>query len=137
MQLPQRATAVVSPMIWFREVKNSVRVAIRAAETIANAERRKNCPPKSVLRYKSISMTTVPERVTTMNVRKPAECRLLDLSQPMSEERSTETQILKITENSLRLADQEPSNVAIGSVIIIFSINNHELHELHELKFKK
>ena len=85
-------------MIWFRELKKSVRVAIRAAETIARAESRKNCPPKMLFKYKSMSMTTVPESVTTMNVRNPAEWRLLERSQPMSAESSTESTMRKKVE---------------------------------------
>ena len=73
MQLPQSETAVVSPIIWVLEVKNKVLVAILADETIESADSKKKCPPKMLFRYKSINITTVPDKVTIIKVLNPAE----------------------------------------------------------------
>lgn len=72
-----------------------------------------------LLRYKSISMTTVPESVIIMKVRKPAECLFEERSQPIIEDNSTAMTILKKTEYAFKDVAQWPSSVAIGSVFIV------------------
>ena len=63
-------------------------------------------------------MTTVPDRVTTINVRKPAEWRLLERSQPMTADKSTERKIRKKIVPRESCVDQLPRRFAMGSVII-------------------
>ena len=70
----------------------------------------------------SMSIAVVEARETRINVLNPAEWRLLDRSQPIIAESTTETTILKNTDAVPSPVDHSPSRVAIGSVIAGFII---------------
>jgi hypothetical protein len=57
---------------------------------------------------------------TRIKVRRPAEWRLLDLSQPMIADKMTDKKSRKRMDQILMLTDQGPRNDAIGSRTDVF-----------------
>ena len=75
----------------------------------------------AVISARSTSMETVEARETTMKVRKPAACRLLERSQPRMAESRRESRMRK----TMRPAslDQSTSNFAIGSIMVVYNLS--------------
>ena len=73
--------------------------------------------PYSVLEriQRSIIDDTAEARETIMNVLRPAECLLLERSQPTRADRKTTRHILKTSEEKLISVDHEPRYSARGS----------------------
>ena len=114
-QLTSSPAEVVMPLIWFREEMKRELVAIMVVEITAATLRRKSPVRISSYSHRSAIMAMVPARDTSMKVRSPAECRLLDRSVPMIADSTAEQNIRSSTDQILISPAQGPSSLTIGS----------------------
>lgn len=114
----QRATDVVKPLIWLRDEKTiELTLSIAAAMTVAQ-ERSGSPVSHSSIKTKSSNALDVDVKEIRIKVLRPAECLLLDLSQPKAKDKTKDKHSLKIIESVLTPHDQEPRMFAIGSFCI-------------------
>ncbi len=73
---------------------------------------------QSSIKTKSSNALEVDVKEIRIKVRSPAECLLLDLSQPKAKDKTKDKHSLKIIERVLTPHDQEPRMFAIGSFCI-------------------
>ena len=98
MPIPQSPAEVVSPFIWLRELKSIEFPLIIAIEIIDAAEIIAKPSSLTSMMDKSIIADTDEAIETRMNVLRPAECLLLERSQPMMAAKTTARKILKTIE---------------------------------------
>ncbi len=98
MPIAQRPAEVVRPLIWLRELKSIELPLIIATDTREAAEM--IAKPSSLMSMmdRSIIDETAEAIETRMNVRSPAECLLLERSQPTIAARRAASEIRKRTE---------------------------------------
>ena len=85
----------------------------------AAAERTGTVIGRTSMRYWSMSIVAVPARLTRMKVRRPAECRLLERSQPMMAARTMLMASRRKMEPSVSSALHGPRSPAIQSVFML------------------
>ena len=85
----------------------------------AAAERSGIVMGRTSMRYWSMSIVAVPARLTRMKVRRPAECRLLERSQPMMAARAMLMASRRKMEPSVSSALHGPRSPAIQSVFML------------------
>lgn len=108
----QSAAEVVSPLIWFFELNSTELQLSTAVPMIAAAESTGNDVPPMTIHWSS-SAVTVLARLMSINVRSPAEWRLLERSQPTMAASSTETATRKMAHHahgSMGPCAQQPGN---------------------------
>ena len=99
-----------------------VAIAITAPPEIMN-----RLFPKELAMNISISIAMVVPKDIIINVLRPAECLLLDLSQPTTAAISKDRPILNKMENTLISTDHCPSNCPIGSIMSFLLISYSSL----------
>ena len=87
---PQRPAEVVRPLIWLRELKSIEFPLIIATDTTDAAEMAAKFYLLNIMIERSIIAATAEDIEISINVLRPAEWRLLYLSQPMNEARITD-----------------------------------------------
>ncbi len=91
---PHSPADVVRPLIWLRELNSMELPLIIATDTTEAAEIAAKFSLLYAMIERSIIAATAEDMEIRINVLSPAECRLLDLSQPMNEAKITDKNIL-------------------------------------------
>ena len=94
---------------------------IVAMPSAAAADKTGSVTPENDICHWSMSMAETPAMVTRMNVRRPAEWRLLERSQPMTAEKRTLSATRSRMEPSPSVWLHGPSQPAIRSYCIAFT----------------
>ena len=112
MPQAQRPAEVVRPLIWFLELKRIELPLIMAVPMMADAESNGTWHGVFAMMQRSMIMIEAVDKLTSINVRRPAEWRLLERSQPMMAPSSTASVTRRTIAPSVSCDAQGPSSDA-------------------------